>query len=192
MAPFRSWIIGFMVILGMISFAFAEEYSLAYFLTQVNSKRDTLSPKERGELLNQIERILIRVGEVHERMIHQIKTGEMEILYQEGDFWVSKLKEDRISVEDGMERVKLLRQRPSNLLASIDLYRSLRDLAVNWNAYNNVPAFSARVGDLAPELGLWADPVFYRLYLLPLARLKDVEKSPPQKEKAPTPKVKKP
>jgi hypothetical protein len=55
-----------------------------------------------------------------------------------------------------------------------------------------MPSFSASVGDLAPELELWADPVFYQLYLLPLARLKDVEKGPPPKEKKPTPAVKKP
>jgi hypothetical protein len=48
------------------------------------------------------------------------------------------------------------------------------------------------VGDFAPEMELWADPVFYKLYLLPLARSKDVEKELPQKEKKPVTKGKKP
>jgi len=72
-------------------------------------------------------------------------------------------------------------------------------LAENFNAYNNVPSFSAWVGDLAPEMELWTDPVFYQLYLLPLARAKDkeAESKPPQpqpapKEKKPAAKVKKP
>jgi len=48
------------------------------------------------------------------------------------------------------------------------------------------------VGDLAPEIELWADPVFYKLYLLPIARSKDVETKVPQKEKKPAPKEKRP
>jgi hypothetical protein len=55
-----------------------------------------------------------------------------------------------------------------------------------------MPPFSALVGDLAPEIELWADPVFYKLYLLPLARLKDVETKTIQKETKPTQKEKKP
>jgi hypothetical protein len=49
---------------------------------------------------------------------------------------------------------------------------------------------SAYVGDLAPEIGLWADPVFYKLYLVSLAASKDkeVNKSLPKKEKKPPPK----
>jgi len=39
---------------------------------------------------------------------------------------------------------------------------------------------------------LWADPVFYKLYLLPLARSKDVEMKATQREKKPTSKEKKP
>jgi hypothetical protein len=38
---------------------------------------------------------------------------------------------------------------------------------------------------------LWADPVFYKLYLLPLAVLQDKE-TEPGKEKKPAPKDKKP
>jgi hypothetical protein len=77
----------------------------------------------------------------------------------------------------------LLREKPNHLVASIKLYKSLKDLSENFNAYNNMPSFSALVGDLAPEMELWADPVFYKLYLLPLARSKDVELRVPQKEK---------
>jgi len=49
---------------------------------------------------------------------------------------------------------------------------------------------SAYVGDLAPEIELWNDPVFYKLYLLALAILKDkdIEKESPKIEKKPVPK----
>jgi hypothetical protein len=68
----------------------------------------------------------------------------------------------------------------------------LKNLSSNFNAYNNLPSFSALVGDVAPEMELWADPVFYKLYLIPLARSKDVEMKVPQKEKKPAPKEKRP
>ncbi|MDI6762690.1 MAG: hypothetical protein QME83_06605 [Thermodesulfobacteriota bacterium] len=183
---------GLLIFLGLIPFAFAEDYSLQHFLTKVTSKPDALSKKEKVELLNQIERLLEQTLQAHGQVTRDIQTGEIDIRYQEGDFWISKLKEDRKSIEAGMEQVKLLKTKPGNLVASIGLYKSLKDLSVNFNAYNNMPSFSAFVGDLAPELELWADPVFYQLYLLPLARLKDVEKGPPPKEKKPTPAVKKP
>jgi hypothetical protein len=55
------------------------------------------------------------------------------------------------------------------------------------------------VGDLAPEMELWTDPVFYQLYLLPLARARDKEAEsksppppPPPKDKKPAAKEKKP
>ncbi len=130
--------------------------------------------------------------QIHSKLIQAIQTGEMEIRYQEGKFWMSKLEEDQGSIENGIQQIKLLREKPTHLVASIKLYKSLKDLSSNFNAYNNMPSFSALVGDLAPEMELWADPVFYKLYLLPLAHLKDVERGPPQKEKKPIPKVKKP
>ncbi len=190
---YRKFIVaGFLIFLGLISFAFAEDYSLQHFLTRVTSKPVALSKKEKVELLNQIDRLLEKALQVHGKVTRDIQTGEIDIRYQEGDFWISKLKEDRKSIEAGMEQVKLLKEKPGHLVGSVRLYKSLKDLSVNFNAYNNMPSFSAFVGDLAPELELWADPVFYQLYLLPLARLKDVEKGPLPKEKKPTPTVKKP
>jgi hypothetical protein len=49
---------------------------------------------------------------------------------------------------------------------------------------------SGYVGDLAPEIELWADPVFYKLYLLSLAasRDKDMDKEPSRMEKKNAPK----
>ncbi len=188
----RTMAMGFLIISGLVSFAFAEEYPLQYFLTKVNSKQDALSKKERAELLDQMNRLLERTLQVQGKVISDLQTGVIEISYQEGDFWISKLKEDRKSIDAGMEQVKLLKEKPNHLVGALQLYKSLRDLSVNFNAYNNMHSFSAFVGDLAPELELWADPVFYRLYLLPLARIKDVEKGHPPKEKAPTPKAKKP
>jgi len=184
--------VGFLIIFGLISFAFAENYSLQYFLTRVTSKPEALSKKEKVELLGQINRLLEKALQVHGKVTRDLQTGEIDIRYQEGDFWISKLKEDRKSIDAGMEQVKLLKEKPVHLVGSIRLYKSLKDLSVNFNAYNNMPSFSAFVGDLAPELELWADPVFYQLYLLPLARLKDIEKEPPKKEKAPMTKGKKP
>ena len=190
---YRKFIVaGFLIFLGLISFAFAEDYSLQHFLTRVTSKPVALSKKEKVELLNQIERLLEKALQVHGKVTRDIQTGEIDIRYQEGDFWISKLKEDRKSIEAGMEQVKLLKEKPGHIVGSVRLYKSLKDLSVNFNAYNNMPSFSAFVGDLAPELELWADPVFYQLYLLPLARLKNAEKGPPPKEKKPTPTVKKP
>jgi hypothetical protein len=178
--------------LGLASFCFAEDYPLQYFLAKTSSKVDELSKKERTELLNRIDEVMEQAQQIHLELIQAIQTGEMDIRYQEGKFWMSKLEEDQRSIENGVQQIKLLREKPTHLVASIKLYKSLKDLSANYNAYNNIPSFSAYVGDLAPEIELWADPVFYKLYLLPLALLKDVEKGPPQREKKPIPKVKKP
>ncbi len=123
-----------------------------------------------------------------------IQTGETDIRYQEGKFWISKMEEDKVSVEMSIEQIKLLKEKPNHLVASIRFYKCLKDLSSNFNAYNNLPSFSALVGDLAPEMELWGDPVFYKLYLLPLARLRDkeVEKEISRKEKKPVQKMKKP
>lgn len=188
----KRFLILILSILILCSFALAEDYSLQRFLTKVTSKPDALSKKERVELLEQIERLLEQALQAHGKVTRDLQTGEIDLRYHEGDFWISKLKEDRKSIDAGMEQVKLLKEKPGHLVGSIKLYKSLKDLSVNFNAYNNMPSFSAFVGDLAPELELWADPVFYQLYLLPLARLKDVEKAPPPKQKMPAPKGKKP
>lgn len=183
---------GFLIFLGLISFAFAENYSLQYFLAKVTSKPEVLSKNEKVELLKQIDRLLDNTREAHGKVTHNLQTGEIDIRYQEGDFWISKLKEDLKSIDAGKEQVKLLKEKPGHLVGAIKLYKSLKDLSINFNAYNNIPSFSAFVGDLAPELELWGDPVFFQLYLLPLARLKDTDKGTPQKDKPPVPKGKKP
>jgi len=177
---------------GLVCVAMAEEYHLQYFLTKVSSQTDELSKNERIELLNRIDEVMGQAQQIHSKLIQAIQAGEMEIRYQEGKFWMSKLEEDQGSIEMGIQQIKLLREKPTHLVASIKLYKFLKDLSSNFNAYNNMPSFSALVGDLAPEMELWADPVFYKLYLLPLAHLKDAERGPPQKEKKPIPKGKKP
>ena len=177
---------------GLVCVVIAEDYHLQYFLTKISSQTNELSKNERIELLNRIEEVMRQAKQIHSKLVQAIQTGEMEIRYQEGKFWMSKLEEDQGSIENGIQQIKLLRQKPMHLVASIKLYKSLKDLSSNFNAYNNMPSFSALLGDLAPEMELWADPVFYKLYLLPLAHLKDVERVPPQKEKRPVPKVKKP
>ena len=177
---------------GLVCVAFAEDYHLQYFLSKTSSQANELSKKERIELLNRMDEVMGQVQQIHLKLIQSIQTGEMDIRYQEGKFWMSKLEEDQRSIENVNQQLKLLKEKPMHLVASIKLYKSLKDLSSNFNAYNNMPSFSALVGDLAPEMELWADPVFYKLYLLPLAHLKDPEKVPPPKEKKAIPKVKKP
>ena len=182
---------GIILFFSLISLSYAEDYDLQYFLSKSSSKTSELSKKERVELLNQIDRVIGQIQRIRTKLVETIQTGEMDIRYQEGKFWVSKLEEDQGSIEIVIQQLKLLREKPTHLVASISLYRSLKDLSSNFNAYNNMPTFSAFVGDLAPEIELWADPIFYELYLLPLARSKDGEKELP-KEKKPVPKGKRP
>jgi hypothetical protein len=176
---------------GLACISFAEDYTLQYFLSKASSKANELSKKERTELLNRMDRVIEQSQRIHMKLIQAIQTGEMDIQYQEGKFWMSKLEEDERSIEMGIQQLKLLKEKPMHLVASIKLYKSLKDLSSNFNAYNNMSSFSAFVGDLAPEMELWADPIFYQLYLLPLAHSKD-EKEPPQREKKPIPKGRKP
>jgi hypothetical protein len=177
---------------GLACISFAEDYTLQYFLSKASSKANELSKKERTELLNQMDRVIEQSQRIHMKLIQAIQTGEMDIQYQEGKFWMSKLEEDERSIEMGIQQLKLLKEKPMHLVASIKLYKSLKDLSSNFNAYNNMSSFSAFVGDLAPEMELWADPIFYQLYLLPLAQSKNVEKEAPQREKKPIPKGRKP
>jgi len=185
-------IILFFLFFGLATVGFAEEYHLQYFLGKTSSKANELSKKEKAELLNQIDEVIGKARQIQMKLTQAIQTGEMEIHYQEGKFWVSKLEEDGGLIESGVQQLKLLREKPTQLVASIRLYQSLKDLSFHFNAYNNMSFFSAFVGDLAPEIELWTDPVFYKLYLLPLARSRDMEKEPPQREKKPIPKGRKP
>lgn len=184
-------IILFFLFFGLATFGFAEEYHLQYFLGKTSSKANELSKKEKAELLNQIDEVMGKAQQIQIKLTQAIQTGEMDIQYQEGKFWMSKLEEDGGLIESGVQQLKLLREKPTQLVASIRLYQSLKDLSSHFNAYNNMSLFSAFVGDLAPEIELWTDPVFYKLYLLPLAHSKD-EKEPPQREKKPAPKGKRP
>jgi hypothetical protein len=177
---------------GLACISFAEEYTLEDFLSKASSKTIELSQKEKTELLNQLDGVMKRAQGIRTQLIQAVQTGETDVRYQEGKFWMSKLEEDQGSIEAGIQQIKLLKEKPTHLVASIKLYKSLKDLSENFNAYNNLSSFSALVGDLAPEMELWADPIFYKLYLLPLARLKDAEKVPPQKEQKPISKEKKP
>ena len=172
--------------------SFAEDYTLQYFLSKASSKTIELSKKEKTELFNQLDEVMKQAQGIRTKLIQTLQIGETDVRYQEGKFWISKLEEDGESIEMGIQQLKLLREKPTHLVASIKLYKCLKDLSSNFNAYNNLPSFSALVGDLAPEMELWADPVFYKLCLLPLARSKDAEKVPSQKEQKPISKGKKP
>jgi hypothetical protein len=188
-------LIGIILLFGLACISFAEDYTLQDFLSKASSKTIELSKKEKTELLNQLDGVMKRAQGIRTQLIQAVQTGETDVRYQEGKFWMSKLEEDQGSIEAGIQQIKLLREKPTRLVASVKLYKSLKDLSENFNAYNNLPSFSALVGDLAPEIELWADPVFYKLYLLPLAHSKDVEKvpaQPAQKEQKSVPKEKKP
>jgi len=184
-----SWVILFFILSPTVK---AEEYSLQYFMKKISSKEERLSKKEGGELLNQLDGLMSKAQEIRLRLIQAIQTGEMELRYQEGKFWLSKLEEDQKFIELGTQQLKLLKGKPTHLGASIILFKSLKDLSSHFNAYNNVPCFSAWVGDLAPEMELWADPIFYQLFLLPLAHSKEKRTEISPKERRVTPKPKNP
>ncbi|MGQ9645612.1 MAG: hypothetical protein ACUVWO_03610 [Thermodesulfobacteriota bacterium] len=188
------FLISIVLFLSWTSVAFPNEYTLQSFLSKASIKNYELSKEEKTELFNRMEEILERIKRVHRSLVQAIQGGEITMEYQEGKFWMAKLEEDRGSIESGIEQIKLLKEKAGPITPSIELYKALRDLSVNFNAYNNMALFSAYVGDLAPEIGLWADPVFYKLSLLPLAASKDreVKKEPPAKEKKPAPRSKKP
>ncbi len=188
----KIFLTGLTIFLGLASPVHAQDYQLQYFLSKASSKTIELSKKEKTELFNQLEGIMKQAQEIGTKLVQAIQTGETDVRYQEGKFWISKLEADQESIQTGIQQIKLLREKPGHLVATIRLYKSLKDLSDNFNAYNNMSSFSALVGDLAPEMELWADPVFFKLYLLPLAHSKDVEVKSPQKEKKPAPKEKRP
>jgi hypothetical protein len=183
----KLFLAGIILFLSWASLGFAEDYTLQYFLSKASTKEYEPSKKEKAELLNRVNEMLEKTQEVHKNLVQAILGGEITMEYQEGKFWMNKLEEDRGSIETGMQQMKLLKEKPNHLAGSIKLYKSLRDLSVNFNAYNNMPLLSAYVGDLAPEIELWADPVFYKLYLLSLAasRDRDMDKELPKIEKKP-------
>jgi hypothetical protein len=192
MRCYKIFFVEIILFFGLACISFAEDYNLQYFLSKSSSKTLELSKKEKSELFNQLDGVMKKAQGIRTKLIQALQTGETDVRYQEGKFWMTKLEEDRGLIETGIQQIKLLKEKPTHFVASIRLYKSLKDLSSNFNTYNNLPSFSALVGDFAPEMELWADPVFYKLYLLPLARLKDVEKVSPQKEQKPVPKEKKP
>jgi hypothetical protein len=183
---------GLILFLGLTSLGQAEDFSLQYFLSKASAQKVELSKKEIAELFNQLEGVIQQAQKIRTKLIQAIQIGETDVRYQEGKFWMSKLEEDKDSIDTAFQQIKLSREKSTHLLASIKLYKSLKDLSSNFNAYNNMPSFSALVGDLAPEMELWVDPVFYKLCLLPLAHAKDAETKVPRREKKPVSKEKKP
>ncbi|NWG04985.1 MAG: hypothetical protein HXY44_19205 [Syntrophaceae bacterium] len=189
----KVFFIGIIFLLGLTPMSLAEDYSLQYFLSKASSKKIELSKKELAELFDQLEEVMKKAQKIRSHLMKAIQTGETDVRYQEGKFWMVKLEEDKDFIEAAIQQIKLLRERSTHLLASIKLYKNLKDLSSHFNTYNNMTFFSSWVGDLAPEMELWADPVFYKLHLLPLAHLKDPETKTSQKEKKSTPaKEKKP
>ena len=172
------------------SASIAEDYSLRYFMEKSSLKTYELSKREKTEILARVESMLEKSNEIQLSLTRTIQGGETDIKYQEGRFWMSKLEEDQMAIDSGARQLKVLREKPTQLVAAIRLYKALKDLSFHLNTYNNVPSFTAFIGDVAPELELWADPIFYRLYVLPLAR--SLEAKTPKKDKKPEVKDKKP
>ncbi len=187
----KFFLMAIVLFFGLVCISFAEDYDLQYYLSKTSSKTIELSKKEKAGLLDQLEEVMRQAQKIRTALMQAIQTGETDVRYQAGKFWISKLEEDGESIDVGIRQIKLLRDKPTHLVASIKLYKSLKDVSSNFNAYNNLPFFSASVGDFAPEMELWTDPVFYELCLLPLARSTDVEKELSQKKK-PVTKGKKP
>jgi len=165
------------------SASIAEDYSLRYFMEKSSLKTYELSKREKTEILARVESMLEKSNEIQLSLTRTIQGGETDIKYQEGRFWMSKLEEDQMAIDSGARQLKVLREKPTQLVAAIRLYKALKDLSFHLNTYNNVPSFTAFIGDVAPELELWADPVFYRLYLLPLAQAIIQETKGPPREK---------
>jgi hypothetical protein len=184
--------VAIILLFGLACTVFAEDYNLHYFLSKSSSKTLELSKKEKSELFNQLDEVMKKAQGIRKKLIQALQTGETDVRYQEGKFWMAKLEEDQGLIETGIQQIKLLKEKPTHLVASIRLYKSLKDLSSNFNTYNNLPSFSALVGDFAPEMELWADTVFYKLFLLPLACAKDLEERPVRKEKKPSAQEKKP
>jgi hypothetical protein len=178
------------ILAGFSSVSLAEDLTLQYFLAKATSKEGDLSITEKTELLNRIEEVMGRARQTHQQLIQMMLSGDVPLPFQEGHFWMSKFKEDETSIETGFQQLKLMKDKPLLLAPPILLYKVQRDLASNFNAYNNMPSFSSFVGDVGPELELWADPVFIKLFLLPLLNSKDkeAEAKSPSKEKKPNPK----
>ena len=178
------------ILAGVSSASLAEDLTLQYFLAKATSKEGDLSITEKTELLNRIEEVMGRARQTHQQLIQMMLSGDVPLPFQEGHFWMSKFKEDETSIETGFQQLKLMKDKPLLLAPPILLYKVQRDLASNFNAYNNMPSFSSFVGDVGPELELWADPVFIKLFLLPLLNSKDkeAEAKSPSKEKKPNPK----
>jgi hypothetical protein len=184
-------VLGFSLVFSLVaSVSVAEEYQLQYFLEKSSMKTYDLSKRERTELLNRVERVLEQTKEIQLRLSRAIQAGETDVKYQEGRFWMARLEEDQGSIDSGARQLQILREKPTQLVAAIKLYKSLKYLAFHFNTYSNMSSFSASIGDVAPELELWTDPIFYRLYVLPLAR--SVETKTPRKDKKPDTKAKKP
>jgi len=183
------WFILFFFLMAVPAIT-AENDDLRYFLAKASSKEVKLSKKEKEELLSKIEAVLQQTQLTHMRLVEAIQIGEFDFRYQEGKFWMSKLEQGPRRIEEGLQQVQSLKEKPASLVPALKLYKILKDLSSDFNACNNNPSFSAMIGDLAPEMELWADPVFYQLYLIPLAQSKDTEKRPIPPEKKPTPKEK--
>jgi hypothetical protein len=168
--------------LFLASFVQAENDSLQYFLAKSASSTNELSKKEKEELLNRINEVMEQAWRIRDKLTQAIQRGDMEVQYQEGRFWMSRLEEDREAIETGLEHLKLLREGPVFLVPSIKLFKSLKDLSKNFNAYNNVP-FLCAYSDLAPEwnCGLTS---FYRKLYSSLAKSKDVLQSPLRKRRS--------
>lgn len=188
----KGFLIGIILFFCPISTGFTEEFPLQYFLAKIQSGEGELSKQEKAELLNRLEGVMEQAKRINGNLIQAVQSGEVKVEYQEGMLWMSKFGDDRGSIDTAIRQLKLLKEKPAHLTGAVRLYKSLRDLSSNFNAYNNTPLLSAIVGDLGPEIELWADPVFYKLYLMPLAHSRDIETKSPLKEKAPIPAGKKP
>jgi hypothetical protein len=88
---------GILIILSLlwISSGFTEDFALQYFLPKTSSKQVEISKQEKTALLNRIGEVVEQVKQGNADLMKAIQAGEIEILYHDGEFWMSKLEEDR-------------------------------------------------------------------------------------------------
>src|SRR4030042_807217 len=118
------WLV--LLVLGLSSYTIAEDFTLQYYLVKASSQTHELSKQEREGLLGQIEEVMQAALGIHMKLVQTLQVGEAEVQYQEGKYWMSKLEADESSIEVAFLQIKSLKEKPTNLMASIQLYRELK------------------------------------------------------------------
>ena len=96
---------------GLAAATYAQDHDLRFFLGKASSKDAVLSKNERMELLNRIEKVLEEAQRTRETLARGIQSGEIDVRYQDGTFWLSELEKDGTSIEKSTQQIKLLKEK---------------------------------------------------------------------------------